>query len=462
MSLPALTAITHRWEGEFAGMLGRSEEVYVARRCADLAELLGCAASGLGSVAAVSVDLRGCDRSAIATLQGHGVRVLGVFPPGDEAGQRTLQRWGVGLTVSADAAEDVVHALLTALVTETASPSSTELSGVATQEPEQDKTADLDAEFAAYLQLSADSGTPESPGDSQASTVSHSRTPGQIVAVWGPIGGPGRSTVALNVAAELAVAERVLLVDADTYGASLGQMLAILDEAPGIAAAARAADNGTLDAAVLARLAREVQPQWQVLTGIPRADRWPELREHAVADVLSRAREVADWTVVDLGFCLEADEEVSFDTLAPRRNGVALRTLDTADQVLLVGAADPIGLQRVVRAHHELREHTDSPITVVLSRVRASAVGRDPQRQIGQVLSRLAGIGQIYSIPEDVEAVDAALLAGVSLREVRPGSDVRRAMVEVAFSVSPRQVVAPGRRRRRRRRRGVGSRSGEK
>ncbi|MGB3187304.1 MAG: hypothetical protein WBB15_15730 [Ornithinimicrobium sp.] len=456
MSLPALTAITHRWEGEFAGMLGRSTEVYVARRCADLAELLGCAASGVGSLAAVSVDLRGCDRSAIATLHEHGIRVLGVFAPGDEAGQRTLQRWGVVFTVSADAAEDVVHAALAALVAETASLPSTEVAGVATQASEHDKVADLDAEFAAYLQSSADSGVPESPSGSQATTASQPRTRGQIVAVWGPIGGPGRSTVALNVAAELAVAEGVLLVDADTYGASLGQMLAILDEAPGIAAAARAADNGTLDAVVLARLAREVMPGWQVLTGLPRADRWPELREHAVADVFSRAREVADWTVVDLGFCLEADEEVSFDTLAPRRNGVALRALDTADQVLLVGAADPIGLQRLVRAHHELREHTDAPATVVLSRVRASAVGRDPQRQIEQVLSRLGGVEQIYSIPEDVEAVDAALLAGVSLREIRPGSAARRAMVEVASSVSPQQVVPL------RRRRGVGSRWGKK
>lgn len=458
MSQPALTAITHRWESAFAGILGRSEHVYVARRCADLADVLACAASGIGTIAAVSVDLRGVDRSAIATLGEHGVRVLGVFAPGDEAGQRTLLRWGISAdaTVSADASEEAVHAAVAALVTETAGLPAIEATAVATAAIDADEHEDMDAEFAAYLDSGAGSGIPDTTSGGEALGEATSSVEGQVIAVWGPIGGPGRSTVALNVAAELAVSDSVLLVDADTYGASIGQMLAILDEAPGIAAAARAADNGTLDAVVLARLARQVMPGWQVLTGLPRADRWPELREHAVADVLAQSREIATWTVVDLGFCLEQDEEVSFDTLAPRRNGVALRTLDSADHILLVGTADPIGLQRLVRAHHELREQTRAPCTVVITRVRASAVGRDPKRQVEQVLARLTGIEGIHLVPEDVEAVDAALLAGVSLREIRPGSAVRRALVDVAARVSP--TAAPAVRARR----SVGRRWGKK
>lgn len=454
MSEAALTAITHRWEGEFAGMLGRSDQVHVARRCADLADLLGCAASGIGSVAAVSVDLRGLDRSAMATLGEHGVRVLGVFAPGDEAGQRTLLRWGVTTTVSADASEDVVHRALAALVSETAGLSASEVSTATRAGADQDEEEDLDAEFAEYLKTPDVRGGPAGPAGQGLVSNDDRHGTGRVLAVWGPVGGPGRSTVALNLAAELAVLDTVLLIDGDTYGASLGQMLAILDEAPGVAAAARAADNGTLDAVVLARLARQVSPGWQVLTGLPRADRWPELREHAMADVVSVAREVAAWTVVDLAACLEQDEEVSFDTLAPRRNGVALRTLHSADHVVLVGSADPIGLQRLVRGYQELREHTQAPCTVVVTRVRASAVGRDPQRQIEQVLARVVGTERIHLVPEDVEAVDVALLAGVSLREIRPGSAARRALVEVASSLVPGRL--PPKRSRRR----VGSRWG--
>ena len=45
-------------------------------------------------------------------------------------------------------------------------------------------------------------------------------------------------------------------MDADTYGGSVAQVLSLLDEAPGLAAAVRAADHGSLDLPGLARLAR--------------------------------------------------------------------------------------------------------------------------------------------------------------------------------------------------------------
>ncbi|MGB6022867.1 MAG: hypothetical protein WBG89_11130, partial [Ornithinimicrobium sp.] len=152
MSLPAVTAITHRWEGTVAGYLGRSDVVHVARRCADLAELLGCAGAGVGKVAAVSVDLRGVDRSAIATLTDAGLRILGVFPPGDEAGERTLRRWGITAVIGADAAEEEVQNVLAMLVSEAVPPGT-----LVPRETRQDKDetatgrADLDAEIAAFL-----------------------------------------------------------------------------------------------------------------------------------------------------------------------------------------------------------------------------------------------------------------------------------------------------------------------
>ena len=56
--------------------------------------------------------------------------------------------------------------------------------------------------------------------------------------------------------------------------------------------------------------------------------------------MLDVARSFAELTVVDLGFCLEADEELSFDTAAPRRNGATLAVLENADLVVAVGSAD--------------------------------------------------------------------------------------------------------------------------
>ena len=91
-----------------------------------------------------------------------------------------------------------------------------------------------------------------------------------------------------------------------------------------------------------------------MLTGITRADRWTELRAAALTLVLERAREIADVTVVDTGFCLEADDELGFDSGAPRRNAATLRSLELADTVFAVGAADSIGVPRLVRGLAEL------------------------------------------------------------------------------------------------------------
>ena len=71
-----------------------------------------------------------------------------------------------------------------------------------------------------------------------------------VVAVWGPTGAPGRTTVAVGLADEAArLGISTLLVDADVYGGVVAQVLGLLDESPGLAGAARLAATGSLDAA---------------------------------------------------------------------------------------------------------------------------------------------------------------------------------------------------------------------
>src|SRR5690606_35205924 len=104
------------------------------------------------------------------------------------------------------------------------------------------------------------------------------RTPGGMVVVWGPTGAPGRTTVAINLAAEIAASgQRVLLVDADVWGAAVAPSLGLLEESAGLAAAVRAADQGTLEPASLLRLCAQVSDRLLVLPGLPRASRWREV-----------------------------------------------------------------------------------------------------------------------------------------------------------------------------------------
>jgi MinD-like ATPase involved in chromosome partitioning or flagellar assembly len=428
VSRPVVTALTGPGESDLVTALGATADYTVARRCADLPDLLAAAAAGHGEVALVSPDLRSLDRSALHELPSHGVVVGGVTEPGDELGERRLRQLGLDVVVRTDIPAPDLEDLLDGLVRERRSLAAPTGGGA-------------QADGGAH-------GSEAGPEDLDV-LAAPPAAPGRVIAVWGPAGAPGRSTVALNLAAELAVHGPTLLVDCDTYGSSVAQALGLLDEAPGMAAACRAADQGTFDLLALARLAPEVSPDLRVLTGIPRADRWTELRAASVAQVLEVARQLGAYVVVDCGFCVEDDEELSYDTLAPRRNAATLVALESADDLLVVGAGDPIGLQRLVRAVQDLGSvPSPSSRRVVVNKVRASAVGSRPERRIADALGRFAGMDELSYLPWDQATLDAAMFAGKSLAEYAPASELRRAFVGLTEAYA---TVEPRYRRRRRR-----------
>ncbi|MFE7507053.1 hypothetical protein [Promicromonospora sp. NPDC057488] len=396
--------------------LGAQPQVTVARRCAELTELLAAAEAGAGTVAVVSGDLPGLDRDAVARLRGAGLRVVVVQHAALSAAR--LAWLGADVVVVGGDVENLVAAV-------------------------RGDGPDPDAAVAA---APAGRGTDG---------------PGAIVAVWGPAGSPGRTTTAIELAAALAgvgaAAPRrtgllrrsrpvppplgsstVLLADADTYASSVTSRLGLLDDAPGLAAAARAAGQGNLDVVTLAGHSPVVLPGVRVLTGITRASRWPELPASSLDLVFQRCRELAAWTVVDCGPVLEADELLMYDTRAPQRNGATLSALQAADVVVVVGAADPVGLQRLVRGLEDLRD-ASVPVpaarVVVVNRVRAAAVGRRAEAQVRDALARYGGVGDAHVVPDDPAGLDAALLAGRVLAECAPASPARAAFEGLADRV---------------------------
>jgi MinD-like ATPase involved in chromosome partitioning or flagellar assembly len=431
VSRSVVTAVSDRWESVLVTTLERGTDARVARRCPDLADLLAVAGSGLAEVALVSADLRSLDRTALDHLRECSVAVVGVYPPGDEQAELHLRQLGISTVIPADASAEVVQAALDALY--------------AVPDPRLDAEATWSAQ--GLEQYKAGSDVQDDVQDDLLDDVQESL--GTIIAVWGPAGAPGRTVVALNLASELArLGQPTVLVDADTYGGCIAQSLSLLDEAPGLAAATRSADQGTLDLAALARLAPEVSAGLRVLTGIPKAERWPELRAAALEHVLTLTRRLARFTVIDCGFSLEDDEELSYDTLAPRRNAATLTSLAVADQVLAIGAGDPIGLQRLVRGLQELGTVAGPAPTVVINKVRSSAVGIRPEPRIREALTRFAGIDDPRFLPDDPSSMDSALLAGQSLAEAAPDSSVRKALVALAAEVCGLPAPTSGRRRR--------------
>ena len=250
---------------------------------------------------------------------------------------------------------------------------------------------------------------------------------GGIVAVWGPSGAPGRTTVAITIAHELARSgATVALVDADTVGSSVAACLGMLDEAPGLAAACRLAGQDALTTEELERVARDHPVdvgRLAVLTGIARSSRWPELSADRVSRTLDLCRSWVDHVVIDAGFSIEDDEEVSSDLFAPRRNAATIASLRAADRIVAVGSADPVGMTRFIRGYSELREVTgETRIDAVMNRVRSSTVGVGAGHQIATTLRRFAGIEDAVLVPHDARTADAAILEARPLGEVSPRS----------------------------------------
>lgn len=294
---------------------------------------------------------------------------------------------------------------------------------------------------------------PSRLGDLDAGTGA-AAAPAGVVAVWGPGGAPGRTTVAVNVAAELAASgHRVALVDADPYGGAIAPTLGLLDEAPGFASACRLAGGSALDRAELERIAQRYsspRAPFEVFTGLVGPSRWPELSHERVTAAIGAMRARFEYVVIDTGFSLERDEELLSDQFAPRRNAATFAALSAADRVLAVGLADPVGLSRLLRGHGELVEVVDAErVDVVVNRVRASALGIDAHAQVRQTLRRFAGLTEATLLPNDGRATDAAILTARTLRDAAPRSPLRtalRAYVDDRLLPVPEPVERRGRR----------------
>jgi MinD-like ATPase involved in chromosome partitioning or flagellar assembly len=383
-----------RWEAEVLAALDR-DGVVVVKRCVDVPDLMASAASSGAGVAVVEGTLPHLDAEAVMHLLRYDVRVLGI---GDLALAERLGRLGV----------------------------------VETTEPVPSQVVDAVHRVAARDVVP--DPEPATVGDRDTGSLDH----GRIVAVWGPTGAPGRTTVAVGLAAELATTTRTVLVDADPYGGTVAQALGVLDEASGLLAAARMANVGSLDAEALARCCRRVNDRLDVLTGLPRADRRVEVRPGGLGRVLAVAARTGQ-VVVDCGFCVEDTDSA--------RDQMTLEALGVADEVVVVGSAEPSGLTRLARGLVEVQDVIGAkPVRVVVNRMRATLGWRE-QDIVGMIEGYVRPVG-VHFLPEDRAAMDRSTVAGRSLTELGD-SPLRVAVAEVASAIWP--SVATGRTRAGRR-----------
>jgi MinD-like ATPase involved in chromosome partitioning or flagellar assembly len=442
--LTVLTAVAHpSLEAELvAGFANYDLGVTVVRRCVDVVELLAAAAVGTARAALVSADLRGLDGEALAHLGSCGLVTVGLAH--DESGERLLHQLGADFVLAADSPPEQVAGALRAAA------------------------AAVPARGASSRPVVGHSWPRASP------PIPREPEPGlgTVIVVWGPTGAPGRTTIAVGLADALATrGVSTLLIDADPYGGSVASLTGLLDESPGITAACRASNAGSLDVPRLAASCCVVAAGLRVLTGLSDASRWAELRPAALEAVLAMGRRIAAVTVVDAGFCLEDDDELSYDTMAPRRNAATLSCLRSADRVVAVGSADPVGLARLVRELPRLAASLGEPleelgssgrVLVVANRLRTGLLPGSPRRSVAEAVQRHAGVALFGAVPMDVPSADAAHGRGQLLSEAAPQSALFGAVRALANALctpsgAPMGAADPMRSRRFRRRRPASS-----
>ncbi|UFU02169.1 hypothetical protein LQF12_11695 [Ruania suaedae] len=423
MSTGVLLALSGAAESDLLSRIEARPDLTVVRRCADLTELVAAAVAGLGTVAVLDAD-DPVDRRLVARLHAAGASAVVLCEEGEQDAYADMGAMAVARGTDPLPAVEALAA------------------GLASR-PVPDTVPDVPDGLAPQ----AHDGVP-----------SPARGPARLVVLTGAAGAPGRTTLAVALADELAAAGgQVVLIDADLWGGSVAQTLGLVADTAGLSAAIRAADKGVLDDAALSRLLVPVSDRLRVLTGLARASRWREVGPESLEAVLTRARAGADWLVVEAPVLVPEDEP-GFD-LGPCRNAVAHTLLAEADELVVVGAAEPIGLERLVQTLLDLDDVPGLPARrTVVNRLRLSAAGPHPDLSVAEALHRFAGVGEPVLIPDDRALADRALLTASTWRSAGPMSPARLAVRDLARRLTDEAgepAADAGRRRARREARGL-------
>ncbi len=407
MNIPVVVYADHanRFISDIEAQRG---EVSVARHVHDISEVYGLGQTGIvRAVLLVSDFDEFLSASFVVQLKELDVAVIAVCDPGEETDIP-----GVYCVSSLAEPQEVIQAISYAV---------THLDEIPTSATP-DQTAKTDESL------------------NSAQTTSESR--GRVITVWGSGGAPGRTTVATNLATSLAQqGQAVVLVDADTYGPAVAISLGLIDEYSGLSQVCHLADHAELDDESYDSLKSTIavgDTYLDILSGLTRPDRWAEIREKPWSEVLMFLKTRYDAVVIDTGFSLEADEELSFDGVAPRRNGATLTAVEMADAVVLVGAADVVGFPRLVRAYEELtRSHVEllphAEVYVWLNKVRLEMTGGRSHEELERAWERFGPAQELSGlIPYARAELDKAMSAGKTIVEFSPGHELASSFEKIA------------------------------
>ena len=252
---------------------------------------------------------------------------------------------------------------------------------------------------------------------------------GTMIAVTGTMGGVGSTTLAVNLAYNLAKVPgaSVALLDIDLL---LGSVDIALDVMPELTMADVASEIDRYDETLLRRVLARHDSGIHVLTAPTAMEDAAKVQPEPLRELLERLRRAFSFVVIDTS---KGFQETDF---------VALQL---ADSILLTTQLDVCSLRNGARLMKVFRqiEGLAERVQVVVNRVGSSAAGIGPEKA-AETLG--APIG--WEIPNMTEVVALARTKGVPIAEEAPNSRLARAIEEIARSFSKVAPEPPRRRRR--------------
>ena len=272
------------------------------------------------------------------------------------------------------------------------------------------------------------------------------------IAVFSGSGSPGRSTIAINLATELVLAgRRVLLIDLDTLSPSIALNLGLTETPAGLAAVLRLVDQDRLTRAELARLTVTLdlgRAELHFLPGLNSPSRWEEISPERLEKFLSQISDQFDFVVLDLPQATYSTAKLAHPALAGAtdRDALLRAVLSNCGCLVTVSGSDPIAAKRFLQAQELLVEiGRPEDQVVVVNRFRTSALGSNAKSELEQSYLSLAKLRVDLFIPDEPDNLDRALRNGLPLALIKRSSTARVAIRQLAEQI---QLSSANRQRR--------------
>jgi MinD-like ATPase involved in chromosome partitioning or flagellar assembly len=362
-----------QWELALGRTIAESSTLKIGRRCVDITEVLTMLEVNEFKICVISSDVQHLDYEVLADIQAKDCLAVGVFSDGDLVKANQLAQLGFEkiIAFSQNDPDSFLNNLLVCV---------SEKFGLSNGEAT--KTGD---------------------------------TPG-LIAVWGTAGSPGRTSLAIDIAATLDQPARpCLLIDADVQAPAIAASLGISEEISGISAAIHQAQIGKLNHESLLDCIRRDKNNLAVLTGILNPDRWIEVRINGLTKVLNFSSQYFAHQIVDLSANLPDTKDASYREFESNlKFGHTSGVLQIAEKVIFVINGNPLGVIRAAEILQNQITFSPEKLLIVVNKVNNYSFGKSGTKLIENVLHRFIAANKIWFHPESLEAYAKAWLKGTS------------------------------------------------